>query len=56
MRLNTSLNGDDSFKKQFTMTYSYGAATSTDPKIVDFYAFGSRVDEGLNFFQLTRSC
>ena len=48
MEVNTSLNGDNSFKKSFTLTYSDGPV-SID-KNQDYYVFGTQVDEGLNFF------
>tara|TARA_Y100001954_G_scaffold237170_1_gene300024 strand:- start:1206 stop:10910 length:9705 start_codon:yes stop_codon:yes gene_type:complete len=47
-QVNTSLNGSDSFKKQFTITYTSGSLSKD--KIIDYFSFGSRVDEGLNFF------
>ena len=46
--VNTSLNGDNSFEKSFTLTYSDGPV-SID-KNQDYYVFGSQVNEGLNFF------
>ena len=48
MYVNTSLNGDNSFEKSFTITYSDGALSINENN--DYYVFGTRVDEGLNFF------
>ena len=46
--VNTSLNGDDSFEQNFTITYISGSYSKTEP--VDYYVFGSRADSGLNYF------
>ena len=44
MEVNTSLNGEDSFQKNFTLSYSDGSLNVD--KNQDYYLFGSAVNEG----------
>jgi hypothetical protein len=46
--VNISLDGESSFEKNFTLTYTNGAASENLDQY--YYVLGSRVDEGLNFF------
>ena len=46
--VNTSLNGTNSFQKNFTLTYQDGDHTAS--VTYPYYVFGSQVDEGLNYF------
>lgn len=48
MEVNISLNGESSFEKNFTLTYTDGTTSVNHDEY--YYVLGSRVVEGLNFF------
>ena len=48
LNVNTSLNDENSFIQNFTLTYSEGVISVDSNK--DYYVFGSRPDEGTTFF------